>query len=442
MTASVDLLVIGEDEAALCAAAAAARAGTSTALLRGKRKSKTKSASYCAIPNFVWRRLDLQDYCVSLEPVGALVTLFPGGDHVTTRAGVSETKSALAAADNPDHQLWGDFVADIRRLGDDVQLVKPHGGERKEKIDLPALFGDMRALSALGQLTGSCAAMLDDYFNDEELKAHVAAHALAPSGLGGGEAGGAAALTQLFDENAWRVRPAAESAALRQALEGVCADSGVSMHEGVAVEFASDNAKRLNVTFGDGTQIKTRHVIFTSPETAAINGYHDPLSPLSRRGRVSARMRVKLKKPIAPPAGEENAFYLIVDDANDLQRASDAVSDGRLPDRPPVAFEIAGNGDLIVSTAYCPKAFRDEEGLREWTGQDRQAVMKRMLERLESRISGLAGNIRNSEVEIIGAEAPPVPSRLEHDESIFILPNRHNAVAEAVKLVDKVLGRE
>ena len=76
MTKAYDIIVIGDDEASLCAAAAAAQHGVHVAILSPPRKAMHSSqASFVAVPNFVWRRFDLHDYGLALEPASARVTL-------------------------------------------------------------------------------------------------------------------------------------------------------------------------------------------------------------------------------------------------------------------------------------------------------------------------------------------------------------------------------
>ena len=57
-------LLIGDDEASLCAAACAQKAGAKVAIgaLVEIEKKKQTVGALPSVPNFIWRRLDLQDY--------------------------------------------------------------------------------------------------------------------------------------------------------------------------------------------------------------------------------------------------------------------------------------------------------------------------------------------------------------------------------------------
>lgn len=439
MTATFDFLVAGEDEASLAAAAAAAQAGARSALLRRpKRPTRAPSASFPSVPNFVWRRFDLQEYGLTLEPASARVTLAPGGA-VATYARARETERALAEAGSADYLMWAAFANDMTAFNEAQIYNEALGDASPNRAEaFAALFRDSRSLSALGQLAGPAAAMLDDYFSDETMKIHVGAQALARAGLGGREAGSALALPEFLAEDAWPARIAA-GPSLLSVFEKVCDKAGVEKLEGRILEITDEGGKYRNVVLTGDQKIKTQFIFFASPEAAASAGARSALSPLGAGRHATAVMRLALKNGVKPPAGDEKAVFQIADDFAELQAARDAAAAGRLPERPPVEFEFAANGDIIARTAYCPAVFREEDGERGWTGQDRQAIAARMKERLASRIDGLSGKIVKTEVGIIGAGDPENDVRLSDDENIIIQTSRCNAIAAAVRLVDRAL---
>lgn len=439
MTATFDFLAAGEDEASLAAAAAAAQSGARAALLRrAKRPARAPSASFPAVPNFVWRRFNLHEYGLSLEPVSARVTLGPNGS-IETFARVRETERALAAADRVNHRMWTAFAEDMAALRE-ARIFNDALGDAAPKRAgaFAALFRDARSLSALGQLSGAAAALLDDYFGDDVMKMHVGAQALSRAGLGGREAGSAMALPEFFSEDAWPVRIADGGPPLLSVLEKVCEKAGVTMLEGRLIEIADEGKYRAAALSGD-QKVRTRLLFFASPEAAAAAGVMSALSPLGAARHATAVMRLTLKNGVEPPAGDKKAVFQIADHFAELQDARDAAADGRLPERPPVEFEFAANGDIIARTAYCPAVFREEDGERGWTGQDRQVIAARMKERLASRIEGLSGKIAKTEVGVIGAGEPDRAVRLPDDENIIIQMSRHDAIAAAVRLVDRAL---
>ncbi len=452
MTAIFDLTVIGADEASFSAAAVAARAGASVAIIC-PRKRKNMTASFCDMPNFVWRRLDLHEYGLSLERISARVTLGPDGATVITYEGARETKAALVKSGHADYLLWTDFVDEMKALEAgrklrDAAIAAPGNGDAGFSL----FSGGVRECATLGQATSSCTAALDDYLGDDALKTHIAAHALGPSGLGGAEPGSALALSEFFDEHAWRVRPDESGPSLLSTLETACKDCGVEFFTKDIAEIARDSARQVVVSLVDGEKIKARYVLFASPGAAQKTGMRASVCPLAGHGAATAVLRITLKRPMPPVASDDKAVFQILDDAGDLQVARDAALDGRLPESLPVEFEYAANGDIIVRTSYCPASFRDDDGWREWTGQDRQAAARRMTDQLASRIPELSANVRKTKIEIIGAASPdraPVfagPGFVGQGwagiENVIVQPNRHNAVAAAVRLVDRILAGE
>ena len=232
MTAHFDFLIVGDDEASLCAAACAQKAGAKVAIARSSKSRKKQTAGAMPnVPNFIWRRLDLQDFGLTLDKVSARVTLFETGEPVVTLARVRDTTAALADAGIGDYTLWRDFVADTAALGDAEFINSASSGAPNDgAASLANMLGDRSALHCASVLSGSCEALLDDCFEDVRLKNHIAAHALAPSGLGGEESGSAFVLTDYFDDDAWRVRSSGEGKSLHNILVEVCERAGVKVY--------------------------------------------------------------------------------------------------------------------------------------------------------------------------------------------------------------------
>lgn len=438
MNGQCDILVIGDDEASLAAAAAAARAGAKVALLRPADRKKRPAATAPAIPNFVWRRLDLQDYDLTLEPVSARVTLFGEGEPFATFANARATAAALAENGAGDHLLWSDFLEEAAGLvGDDYLSTSYFSAAAPGGKALAALLGDSEALARAARLFGSCADMLDDYFKDDRLKSHVAAHALASAGFGDREAGSATALAESFSEDAWRVRTPKDSAALRAVLEKVCQDAGVEMLAGKVTEISAPGGKFVSVAIGADDKIRTRRIFFATPEAAmaagALNG-----AGLGRAGCATFTIRFKLSERMDPPGGDAKALFQVIDTGADLQAARDAAVAGRLFDRLPVEFEFTPAGEIVARSSYLPAAFYEDGEWRGWTGQDRQAAATIVRERLASRMPGLAARIRRTEADVVAPSSAVSP--FEGCERVTIQPRRHDAVSAAVKLMDQVMA--
>lgn len=448
MTAQLDILVIGDDEPSLCAAACAARAGAATGLVAPPRGGKPLyGASAPGIPNDVWRRLELHEYALSLAPVSARVTLFEDKVSLATGADPRETGETLAGDGVEGHDLWTDFIEEMRALGrEDILSPLCAGASADAAAAILRLFEDDRAMARAGRLSGPCAEILADFFKDARLKDHVAAHALSRGGLSGVEAGSAATLGDCLNETAWPVRPGGGAKALGVILREACEKAGVQFFDG-PVEPAPQRkeggrgAKYRTLSVNGHDRLKTRYVFFASPAAAERAGAASAaLGGAVGSGRTAtAVMRFKLADGAEPPAGDAQAIFQIVDESDDMRRARDAAVSGRLPDKLPVEFEFNEKGDIVARTAYCPAAFCEEGEQRPWTSQDRQAVAARIRERLTSRMPGLAEAIRSTRIEVTG---PPEQTVFAYADDIIIQPARHDAIGAAVRLIDRVMNGE
>lgn len=434
-----DFLVIGDDEASLCAAASAAKCGARTAQLRiAQRKKQNAGAAAPAIPNFVWRRLDLQEYDLALEAVSARVTLFKDSDPIITYANPRQSSEALEERKLDDHFVWGDFVEEVSSLARNTALTEPNSyASPAANEDLLSLLTDPRALDRTARLYGACADLVDDYFSDERLKAHISAHALATSGEGDCEIGSARAVAEFLDEDAWRVRAPRDAIGVMSVLEQVAKDAGVAAYTGKITDVSRDGAKHVNVSIGAENIVKTRYVFFATPDAALAAGVAS-----ERGGALHANftVRFKLSNRIEPPAGDEKSIFEIIDDGSDIRSAREAAVKGRLYDRAPVEFEFTPNGEVIAHTAYFPAAFYEDGAWRGWTGQDRQAAAAIIKNRVAARLPDFADAVRRTETEVV---TPTMRRSLFNGcDRVIIQPNRHNAISAAVSLIDQVISRD
>lgn len=438
MNGQFDFLVIGDDEPSLAAAAAAAKAHARVVLLVPAERKKRSSSASPSIANFVWRRLDLQDYDLTLEPVSARVTLLKEGAPIATYANARDTADALSEAGSPDHLLWRDFLEDMTVLAD----APPYAPSGYEKPGTPgikafaALLSDPALLEKTARLFGSCADILDDYFSDDRLRTHLAAHALGAAGRGDREAGSAQTLTEFLDPDAWRVRAPKNGPGLRAVLEQVCKDAGVETTQKKPMETAV-NGKYAQVSFDSDDKIRVKHIFFATPAAASAWGVAGN-GALGQGAHADFTVRFRLSDTIEPPLGDMNAIFQIVDKSDDIQAARDSAQQGRLYDQMPVEFEFASNGEVIARSGYLPAAFYEDGEWRGWTGQDRQAAASIIKERLASRIPGFASLISRTDTEL---SAPPASSSpFANCGRVIVQPHRHNAISAAVKLIDQVMA--
>ncbi len=438
MAVTFDLLVIGDDAPSLCAAAAAAAGGASTAL------AATGAVTYggpsvCDIPNFVWRRLDLQEFGLETEPVSARITLLADGQTTTTYRSLEETVDALREVDADGAALWPEMTDDMRALGESG-LAAGVSGTAPNTL---SLMSDMRAFADLGRVAGSGEELVEDYVNGGPLNAHINAHALAPFGLGGVEAGSAAALPEFFDEHAWRVRAKSGARSIIGALRKACERNGVATTPAGVEKATADGAKHNSITFKGGEKVRSRYIFFACPDAAEAAGYGGagqggpPVAAPANGAR--AVMRIKLRDRVAPPVGDSSALFQIVDDGSDLKDARAAALGGRIFDRMPVEFEFTDKGDIVARTSYVPKRLQEEGEWRDWTGQDRQLLSTILLNRLVSRIDGLQDQIRKTDLKVVDRTVAG-DEKFAGARNVVLQPRRHDAIAAAVTLIDKVLA--
>lgn len=440
MTAEFELLVVGADEASMSAAAIAARGGASTALLRAPTLRPPR-ASYCNMPNFVWRRLNLHTYGLELEPVSARITILENGEKFTTFEHLRQTISALHNLNIGDDLIWQDFVKDMKTLRTAAVGMSGARENALSSIDLNMVTqSDARALMILRQATSNCRAVLDDYLESDAFKTHLSAHALSPSGLGGIETGSAYAMASMLDDYAWPMRSTEQSPSLLSTLESVCRDGGVTFIEKVLQDIGPQQGKYMQVSLAGGEIIKTRKILFATPDALLAAGCRVGGGTMIAAGSATAELRIILKQPLSPTEEEEKAIFQIVDSADTLSAARQAALAGRLPEKLPIQFQYLTNGELVVRCAYCPSLFQDENGPREWTGQDRQVLTRAILDQLSSALPEVSDNIKNTKLEIYGASSPDRQPILVSGDNIYIQQDRHNAVAAAVRLVDEVFG--
>ena len=385
------------------------KAGAKVAVVRpSKSRKKSTTGALPSVPNFIWRRLDLQDFGLTLDKVSARVTLFETGEPVVTLARARDTKAALEEAGIDDYNLWEDFVEDTASLGNASFINSAASGAANDGAALLAnMLGDRSALHHAGLLSGSCQALLDDCFEDQRLKDHISAHALAPSGLGGAEPGSAFALTDYVNDDAWRVRATGEGKSLYEILGIVCERAGVQTFSKPLERISSDGGKYKIAIFDDDEKLKTRIIFFATPDAAANAGagHCAPGASMRGAGAATVSVRLKLSENVDAPAHDDNAIFQIIDGGDDLQEARDAATSGRLPDRLPVEFEIAKNGDILARSAYFPAVFCEDNDWRGWSGQDRQAAAMQIRERLANRLPGLASIILKTTIDVTGAVA-------------------------------------
>lgn len=427
-----DLLVIGAEPAGFAAAACAARQGANVGLIRAGEK-KPRGGSNPGIPDFVWRKLNLQDAGLDVQPVSARVSLFEGGRSIATYASAGKTRDALEKTGGGDHHLWADFNDALSRLwseGEDVARASAAGKEKSAPL-LAALCAPQGAAAA-GRLTRSTSSLLEDFFASDELKTHLASVALAPFGLGGDEPGSGLALAALSEPAAWRMRGGAKGRSLLEALEEAAKAAGVEIIEQRLRSVAAADNRARAVTLENGDVIRARHVMAASIDAAARADLDlaPAFSPLARRDGAVADIRLRFQK--APPALEagKGAVYYLADSLGAIADARDAALEGRLIERMPISFEF-NKDEIVVHAPYCPAFLKTENEIREWSEQDRQALGMQIVARLEPFLNGATKSVKRIDIRVTPAAPLPgdAPAR-----AILAPPPGHDPIGAAARL--------
>lgn len=404
---SVDLLVIGADVAGAAAAACAARRGAAVALMATGGEAPA-IGFVDEPPDFVWRILDLHLRGLDLDPPAAHTTK-AGADALTTTRDAARTSDLLSARSNGLEHLWPAFTASMNAVAD-CDFSSP------EKF-----------LSAN--------ALLDDYFADELLKAHLVSSCLAPYGLAGDEAGSAAALACAAAPPRRRVR----AGSLFDALAAIGEEAGVETVPGKLGALIRADGKTLKAVSDGGREIRVKAAMASSALIGEAAGLRISCkgSPLVRRAGAEAVIRVRYEKR-APQKGAGGVYHT-APDRDAIARARDAMIDGRIEDEPHLSFETDGN-EIVARAAYCPAVISDGGEMREWTGQDRQILGRRAASVIEKTLGVELGPPREIEV-FIGADAKSGLYRRAFDMPPIAAPAPSaDPIGAAAKLALELVG--
>ncbi len=351
-----DFIVIGGGLPGLAAACCAARRGAEAALALTGHEAPVEGR--VAEPSTsLWRLLELHQYELVFEPPPQHVSLLEEGA-LATGDDPARVGRSLAARNPELEQLWPAYAKEMARGGD----------KRRDGLE--------RFLSAN--------ALLDDYFDDEALKAHLVAAYVAPFGLSGDEAGSAEALFPLGGRRQRFVSGVALMRALTQAAEA----AGVEIVEDRLHSIARGEGKSWRVNFEGGRDIRARTAMASSAFAAEAFGLCVTTSgsPLARRKGVGATIRLKYEKKPQALADWNGAVFHIADDRASLRVARDKMIEGALPEAPPLSFEVNGK-DIIARMHFCPSRLVENGEAREWTGQDRQVLGRCVAGVLEKRLA-------------------------------------------------------
>jgi len=448
---SIDILVIGADAPGYATAACAARSGARVALAPAPGVGGTGAARAArpGVSDALWRRLDLHATGLVLAPAPARVSLLGEGRTFATYRSAQATRARLAADSAADAEILDDFyahLAALRAYGDPVALRMAGGARIDGAETLTKLFAAPRALETARDLMRSADDMIGGFFATEEARAHFAATAMMTARRAPREAGAAHAAAAALDARLWPTRADASGPTLEAALRAAAVEAGVELHEAALVRVAHLDKRTREATLADGEYVRTRLILCSTPATARAAGLTpgEAGAALPARACLEATVALKLDdRPDTPGDGEpDDAVFYIADSVEELQDAHDAAVLGDLGDRPPLSFEIFGDA-LVVRAPYCPQRFRDAEGFRPWTEQDRQALIARIVRRIATRMEGIDEAIRGVAMSLPAATQTAWTegaARAAPDPCVAAPPSHADEIGVAVAMLDRLLA--
>ena len=429
-----DLVVFGAEPAGLAAAACAARGGAKCAVIKTGFES-SYSGSAPPVPNFVWRKLELHESGLKVSPVDAYVSLFEDGETIATFADDRRTQEQMLTAHPSDGALWMDFQAEMARKRDDC------GDENSQFV---ASLAGGEALTLDSGATEAASDLLSDYFESDAVKTHLASVAMLAFGLGGEEPGSGSALASVSDKTAWRVN---DGEILAMTLERVCERAGVERFASAVRRIEQHDPRTIDIDFELGDDIRTRAFMASSARVARAAGLRvkGGGTPLDDMETAEALISVKLEDTPKPPDGAETGetvIYYIAESEKELRDARDAVLEGRTPDTPPMTFELSDK-EIIVRAPYCPRVLSTEDGPREWTGQDRQALGRQVVSRLGKYLNGALPMVQRTDVKLFGVAELEPERPINADAPAINAPAPSvDEIGVAAKLAIELVGSE
>lgn len=430
-----DLVVLGAEPCGYVAAACAARAGASCAIVTTGTERPSLFAT-AAIPNAIWRRLDLHEAEFSAQDVTAHISLFEDGHAVATYPNEKETIDALSVNHPGDGALWTDFRQSMKQV---TAMQSDTGDDLLSEFEEQHIPASMQA-----SRTDTVNTVLDDYFEQDALKAHLAAISGMTFGVGGEEPGSVFALASATDDAAWKTKNAQ---GIMEMLRRICEKHNVVEMTSPVRRIFKKGRGDFELAFELGDEIRASCLMTASTHVTKSLGLKSDrdLSALSVKENAEATINVKLSGKAKPPKKIENgedAIFYIAESADEIRAARDAVLEGRTPETPPLMFEF-GDKEIIVRTPFCPRLIETEDGPREWTGQDRQVLGKQVVDRLSKYLNGSLDGIQRTEVNMIGAGELDPENMLNEDTPVIPTPvSGANDIAAAADLAMRLIDRD
>jgi phytoene dehydrogenase-like protein len=421
-----DAVVVGAGHNGLTAASYLARAGRDVLVLERRDTVGGLASTYEFAPGFrasvgpdlcglllpeVVADLELTRHGLDLLPVEPeAFAPAPGGGGLSLFRDTARSAEEIRRLSPQDAEAWPRFHALVEGLGSFLRPVfsglVPTPGRIdgvSELLSLARLGVGLRRLGArpmhelLRVLPMSLADFLGEWFENESLKACLAAPALEGVSLGPRSAGTAALF--LYHRQREAKLPRGGAGAVTKALASALAAGGGTIRTGAAVErLLVEEGRAVGVVLQGGEEVRARAVLSGLSPRATFRGLLDPteLPPAFLAETDAIRYRgvtAKLNLAVSSlPEWGGAAVVHVGSDLDTLERAYDATKYGRVSERPLLRVVIpsridptlapAGRHVVSVTMQYAP-----------FGRGDRETIERRILETLEEVAPGLRGSV-------------------------------------------------
>jgi len=421
-----DAIVVGAGHNGLVAACYLARAGLSVLVLERNSYIGGAAVSRKLYDGFTYsncsyvcsllrteiiRGLDLPRYGLQIIPYEGGCTLMRNGEHLALYDNHDALRREISRHSRRDAESYDRFVRDmlrhcrfikplLLREPPDPTSFKPR--DLKELLWLGRHFhqlGEARMYDTLRFWTQSCADLLDEYFESDIVKAHMAGSSIIGTALGPRSPGTAYVLLHHYMGSidgavgAWGFARGGMGA-ITQALAASLAASGGTVRSSAAVEeILVRGGRAAGVRLADGEEIRAGVVVSnldvrrTFLETVAPKHLPPEFLAQVRRFKIrgsSGKLNIALDGlphfPAIPHGSPCTRGDMHVTDTIDmLERAYDDWKEGRWSRAPYIDMLIPSQIDptmaptgkhyMSVFVQYCPYKLADGE----WTPAKRQA---------------------------------------------------------------------
>ena len=426
MASQYDAIVVGSGHNGLTTACYLARAGLSVLVLERNDYIGGAAVSRQLYPSFTYsncsyvcgllrteiiRHLDLPRHGLQIIPYEGSCTLMRDGGHLAFCDNKDALRREIARHSVRDAEAYDRFLRDLLRqclfIKPLLLRVPPDPTSFKPRDILELVYlgkhfhrlGEERMADTLRFWTMSCADFLDEYFESEIVKAHLAGSSIVGTALGPRSPGTAYVLLHHYmgsidgSVGAWgfaRGGMGAVSGSLAAALQA----SGGSIRSGAPVErILVRGGRATGVVLGDGEEIRARLVVSnldvrrtflqTMDPKDVPAGFLDEVRRFKIRGS-SGKLNIALDGLPSFPAipqgspGLRGDIY-VADTIDALERAYDDWKEGRwsrapyldtmIPSQVDPTLTPNGKHYMSVFVQYCP--YRLAEG--PWNAERRTA---------------------------------------------------------------------